>query len=221
MMLKKIFAFTFPFFIMLTAYTQKQVEPFVGYRAYENGQTKDDTRPTLHQLNFGIQLLKTKKDYRENGFRLNIALPFANNSVYDSSYTLNPNLPLTAVAKKTVGVYSFSISFYQKYLLLKLKKKNEISMFVHSGLAFQKLKVSYDYDKKNYVILNPVKTINSFGILLGFGLRYSRTIKTNKIFIESVTDIPIITSRNKYPSPLKVIFPVGLNIGYSIAIKNK
>jgi hypothetical protein len=221
MMLKKIFAFTIPFFITLTAYTQKYLQPFVGYRAYINGQPKNDNRPTLRQLNFGVQLLKERKENYENGFRLIIALPFSNNTVYDSSYTLNPNLPVIAFAKKTVQVYSLSASFIQKYLLFNIKQKNELGILVHTGFAYQKVKVSYDYDKKNYVILNPDKTINGYGVLLGFGLQYARFIKSNKFFVESMLDLPIVTSKNKYPSPLKIIFPVGFNIGYSIALKNK
>jgi hypothetical protein len=218
---KKLFTFLITYAFIFSAYSQSCFESFLGYRANENGQTKDDTRPTLRQIHFGANYITPKKNNYENGYRINIALPFANNFVFDSSYTLNTNLPLNAPAKKTVQVYSFSASFIRKYLLFRVRKKNELNFLVNAGIAYQKIKVSYEYDKKNYLILNPVKTINSFGILLGFGLRYARVIKGNKIFIESVTDIPILTSKNKYPSPLKIIFPVGFNIGYSIALKNK
>lgn len=219
-MIKKIFAYIFTCFLIFTAYPQTYIEPFLGFRA--NKSTEDNNKPyiILQQIYTGIQLSKLKRHNYEYAFQLSVGIPIAKKG-FDSSFTLNTNFPLYAPANKTIKVNAISTYFIQKYKLIDFKSNDDINLLLNTGLVFRQIKVTYNNDKNNYIILNPDKTKMVFGGSLGFGFQYTHTYKKNRFFIQADIDFPIITKKDKYVNSFKTLFPLTILAGYSFEIKNK
>jgi hypothetical protein len=219
-MRKIIFTNILTWLFIFTAYSQTYIEPFLGYRANQSTKLNDNPAVTLKQIYTGIQLSKLKRDTYEYAFQLSIGIPIAEKGS-DSSFTLNTNLPLYASANKTIKVFSIFSYFIQKYKLIGFKNNDKINVLVNTGLAYRSIKVSYNTDKNNYVILNPDKTQNVFGASLGFGFQYTHSFKKNRFFIQADIDFPLIRQKNKYFTSFKTLVPLTVIAGYSFEIKNK
>ena len=92
---------------------------------------------------------------------------------------------------------------------------------MNSGVSFHKISVGYDYDKINYVVLNPDKTFQQSGVYLGTGFQYLYALKQGRIFLQSVLNFPLITKKNNYPTSYKGLFSPTINVGYSITLNKK
>ncbi len=168
-MIKKVLAHILTCLLTFTAYSQTYVEPFLGYRANKSTQVNNNPYVILQQIYTGIQLSKLKRHNYEYAFQLSIGIPIAKMGS-DSSFTLNTNLPIYATANKTIKAYAVSAYFIQKYKLIDFKSNDDINLLLNTGLVFRQIKVAYNNDKNNYIILNPDKTKTVFGASLGFGL---------------------------------------------------
>jgi hypothetical protein len=193
------------------------IEPFLGYKINMSSKVGENTSVVLHQIYTGVQLSRAKRENYEYACQLSIGIPIAK-KYFDSSFTLNTSLPLYAPANKMVKAFSVSTSFIQKLKLFYLTKNDKVNLLINTGLTFQNLKVSYGNDKNNYVILNPDKTQNSFGVSVGLGLQCIHTLKKGRVFIQSDANLPILTKRNKYPTLLKALYPFTISTGYSFEL---
>ena len=222
--MKKFILLFILYFINFTTYAQKYIEPIVAYRISlkdVNNISMDQKAITaLKQIHTIIQLATKKSKKYEHAFQLNIGIPINTNFI-DSSFTTNPALPLYKSANKTLSSFSVFSSFIPNYKIISFTKKDRLNFFGVIGIGFQKINVSYDNDINNYTILNPDKTISLVGVQFGFGFQYIHSFAKGRIFLQSQLDFPILTKRNKYPTPLKSLLPTGIALGYSFELKNK
>ena len=47
---------------------------------------------------------------------------------------------------------------------------------------YQKIKVNYQYDKSNYIVLNPDETEEQTGLYVSTGLEYMRQLQYRQVF---------------------------------------
>ena len=190
---------------------QFYIEPIVGYQLDLNSNNK------FKQLNTAVQF-----SFRKNRhYELTVLLQKTGFSKYvsgDSSFTLNPALPLYANAAKTIRPSSFSVAVGHRFTIVGGKTNNIFSFILYSGLNVQRFAVAYKYDKSNYTILNPDKTITLAGIYLSGGFEYMRKLKNGRFFTQLVVASPP-ARKIKYPSSFGLMAPLSLNAGYSIFIK--
>lgn len=226
---KKITAYIFASSVLCNAMGQKYLEPIVGYKLFiKNAQIGTTTVNNIvldkkSPINYLKQLL-TSFQYSivvgkkfEHAFQLSIGNPIKT-SFIDSSFTLNPLLPLYKPTTKKLTTSSIFISYIPNFKVVNITKNDRLNAFCAIGIGVQTIKVKYDNDENNYIILNPDKTITKAGVQFGVGFQYAHTFTNSRIFLQSQLDFPIITTRNKYPSASKNLLPVGFAIGYSIKI---
>ena len=217
---KQLITIFFTLSICMNVFSQKYVEPFVGY-IINNGQNVNGASAlTIKQFCVGVQLASISSKRYENIFQLNIGLPITK-KLLDSSFTLNPTLPLYKSATKSINIYSANVNFLQKFTLVRFSKFDNLNFLINSGLQYQHINVRYDNDRVNYVILNPDKTLNRFGVVLGVGINYTHYLPKGRIFVQTDAYLPAITARNKYPTQLKSMASVHFIAGYSIPFKSK
>ena len=208
----------FLFLLTSRSFSQKFIEPVLGL--VSNTKVSDGIEVNLKQITVALQICNTHKKTYENGFKLDVGLPIAFKS-NDISFTLNPALPLNKTAIKSVKKTSISLTFFQNFKLFSITKKDKFSFLLNSGVSFHKISVSYDYDKINYVVLNPDKTFQQSGVYLGTGFQYLYALKQGRIFLQSVLNFPLITKKNNYPTSYKGLFSPTINVGYSITLNKK
>ena len=63
-------------------------------------------------------------------------------------------------------------------------------------MSYQKIGVSYEYDKDNFIILNPDQTIERLGLYLSAGVEYMRLLKNGRIFIRLTAATPPAAKKN-------------------------
>lgn len=201
--------------ILLGACCKAQVylEPFIGYQTDLNSND-------FKQVNTGLQCsFKKSKGYE---FVLQIqeswAIPFI---AADSSFTPNPALPVYASAKKTIRPKASSFSVGHRFVVAGKKTANIFSILFNTGITYQNIKVSYQYDKSNYTILNPDKTQSRLGLYISGGSEYMRLLTNGRIFFQLNVATPPFGKKIKYPSSFYFMAPLAINIGYAVAIKNK
>jgi len=193
------------------SFSQLYIEPFAGYQ-------KNLNSPKNNLLNTGVQLAFKLKNY-EFLFQIQKSWPQSINGV-DSSYTTNTSLPISAPAYKTINTSAFTFAIGNRFKIAGRKTKNSYFIKFYTGIMSQNNAVKYDYDKANYIILNPDKTINVTGIFVSGGFEYMRQIKNNRLFVELNFSSPP-SGNIKYPSSFNLMAPITLNVGYSIKISKK
>lgn len=216
---KQLITIFFAIGISINGFSQKYVEPFVGYKINKGQNVNGAPALTIKQLCVGVQVASINKRF-ENVFQFNIGLPITK-KLLDSSFTLNPTLPLFKTATKSINIYSANVNFLQKFILVRFSKFDNLNFLLNTGLQYQLINVRYDNDRVNYVILNPDKTLNRFGVVLGVGINYTHYLPKGRIFVQTDAYLPAITARNKYPTQLKSMASVHFIAGYSIPFKIK
>ncbi|MEO6000598.1 MAG: hypothetical protein ABIN89_27365 [Chitinophagaceae bacterium] len=191
---------------------QLYLEPVIGF------QTDLINSSHFNQLNSAIQVGLKKSKYYELIFQLQINWPISIYS-HDSSFSQNPAVPLFANAKKTMQPFALSIAAGNRTPMLGRNTNNIISLIAYGGVAYQKIIVTYQYDKSNYIILNPDKSQKRIGVFLSCGVEYMRLLKNGRAFIQVIIATPPVGKEMNYPSSFSFIAPLSLNAGYSIPIK--
>ncbi len=193
---------------------QIYLEPIVGYH---NGLNNNGH---FSQINSAIQFSFISHRNKRRALSLQLqksfALPY---HATDSSFSLNPLLPLYSQAKKTIKASNYSFSIARHFTVIESKSKSALNILLGIGISHQHISVDYDYDKSNYTLLNPDQTQDITSLFLNAGLEYVKTLKVGRI----VTQITFSTraGKNKFPSSFGFMAPVSLNLGYSILIQKK
>jgi hypothetical protein len=172
-----------------SSFSQIYIEPFAGYQKDLNNH-KDDL------INSGVQIAFKKKNY-ELLFQIQKDWPQKLHSS-DSSFSVNPGFPLYSPAEKEVSTYSWSLAMGNRFKIAGKKTKNSLFIKFYTGIMYQKTKVNYQYDKTDYVILNPDQTQNSIGPFISGGLEYMRQIGNGRLFFDLNFSSP---PGDKYHSP--------------------
>lgn len=194
-------------------FAQVYIEPVVGYQFDLN-----NSKNKFKQINTGLQLsLKTTKVY-EVIFLLQKGWSVASVS-NDSSFSLNPSLPLYANAEKTIRPSSFSFSVGHRFVIAGKKSNDIFSILLNTGITYQKISVGYNYDKNNYTILNPDQTQKRWAAFISAGVEYMRLLKTGRLFGQINFSSPPTGKKINYPSSFKFMAPLSINAGYSILLK--
>jgi hypothetical protein len=193
------------------AFSQFYIEPFAGYQ-------KDFNNHANHFINSGIQAAYKMKNY-EFLFQIQKSWPQATH-YQDSSFTLNSSLPLYSSAQKELNTSLFSIALGNRFKVAGGKSKNSFFIKFYTGVMLQKVSVNYQYDKTNYVILNPDQTQEIAGVFISGGLEYMRQIGKGRLFFELNFSTPP-ADNYKYPESFNPVAPVSLNVGYSFKISKK
>ena len=190
--------------------SQIYIEPAAGYQFDVNND---------HSRHFNSELRFSFKKGKLYEFMLKVQKSWPVSSGYvDSSFSVNPNLPLYSPANKTIHTSSFSIAAGNRFKVLGMRSKNSLFVTIFTGVAFQQFDVSYKYDKANYTILNPDQTAKEGGLFVTGGLGYMRQLKNSRFIFEINIASPPAAKIN-YPSSFNLMSPLSFNIGYSIRIK--
>ena len=193
---------------------QFYVEPIVGYQQDLNKSSG------LKQINSAINICWKARRRYELILQLQRSWPIPHKSS-DASYTTNPALPVYAAANKSISPSSLSLLVGQRIKLVGRSTNNSLFVIFYTGLSNQQIKVDYSYDKNNYTILNPDKSVNETGLYLSGGIEYMRNLKTGRIFTQLLAG-GFIHEEIKYPNSFYFLVPFTFNVGYSIPIfKNK
>lgn len=214
--MKKCFwFFLFYFYFVGNTFAQTYIQPNTGIQF--NQKTDNLVNINIKQIVVGVQICYAHKINRENGFQINIGLPISFKT-YDSCFSLNPNLPFYAKADKKLSILSFSATIFQNLKLVSLSENDNLFFQFIAGVNLQKLIVNYVYDKVNYTILNPDKTLQKVGVVLGLGIQYIHNLKKGRLFLQGNVNFPTIAKKNNYPSIYKGLFVPNIVLGYSIKI---
>ena len=193
---------------------QTYLEPISGYQVDPNYSSR------FQQINTGAQIAFRKSRRYEFILRLqkSWALPYHSS---DSSFTANPALPLYSPALKTIEPGAWYLTIDHRFILGSKSKNHQFSILLLTGLTSQNLKVTYQYDKNNYIILNPDKTQQVSSLSIGTGFEYMRRFKDNRLFVRLTIDAPLAGGSINYPSSFTYMSPIAFNAGYSVLIKKK
>ena len=193
---------------------QFYVEPIVGFQKDLNKGSK------LKQINSAVNVSWKAGRTFEVILQVQRSWPIAYKSS-DAAYTTNPALPVSAAANKTISPSALSLLVGQRLKLAGRASNNSLFFTCYLGVSNQQIKVDYSYDKTNYTILNPDKTVNETGLYLSGGLEYMRNLKFGRIFTQLLAGGFIHEDIN-YPNSFSFLVPFSFNVGYSIPIsKNK
>jgi hypothetical protein len=186
------------------------IEPLAGYGIDLMN------KPELKQINTSVQLAFRKK--RSELFVFVQKTWPGGYSSYDSSFTVNPSLPLYTSARKKVSPNSLSLGFGYRGTLVGRQTKPHLSLLLFTALSYQKIAITYNYDKSNYTILNPDKTQKTTSLIGGIGLQYSLPVKKGQLFLQAVVTSPPAT-KIKYPSSFLYSTTLSFDVGYSFQLK--
>lgn len=197
------------------AKAQNTIEPYMGY-SIDLGNER-----TLSQVNIGLQYpVITHRVYQmligvRGGFPLN------KHSRNDAAYTSEPSLPLSVTIGYEAKWYSCAISLGHRFRLISWADKNTISSFVNAGVAYQSISVNHDgYNKDEYTVLNPHRSLKKAGVFIGGGIQYRRELGMGAIFLQpEVSSPPLVESLNNYNYKLPV--PFAISIGYTVGFKKR
>lgn len=191
-------------------------EPMLGFR-------QDLNNPDFHLFNAGVQVAWKVSRYYELLFTVQRSLP-ADFKYQQSAFTSNTTLPLSVNIQKTLHPSVLNIGFGNRFFMAGKHSANKLMAKVYAGYMYDEIKVNYsDYDKVNYVLLNPDKRMKKDGLYLAFGFEFIRSIGNNRIFAAvDLATAPIGQRLSDYPNSFRSIAPFTINLGYSISLsKNK
>lgn len=195
----------------MSASAQKYIEPIVGY------QVSPKENYIFSQLNAGVQWVLLNKKKKPFFLKITASLPIADKSL-DSAYTTNINLPVINQVQKIIKPFGFELSIGKRLIIPPTGKYNKCSFIFSAGIAYQRLQVENNFDRKNYDLLNPDITISRFGGLVGFQFEYMRILKNGRLFLQTgITSSPI-SKRKSNQNSFKFLVPIAFNLGYSIKI---
>ncbi len=197
--------------ISITASAQKFIEPIVGY------QVSPKKYYAFSQLNVGVQTVLLNKKKKPFFLKILGSLPLANKSL-DTAYTTNITLPVMNLAQKVIRPLGFEVSIGKRFILPINSKHNLFSFNLNAGIVYQRLQVKYNFDQKNYILLNPQKTVSRVGGLVGFQIEYMKVLKNGRFFTQIGISSSPINKREKNQNNFNFLIPIALNFGYSIKI---
>lgn len=207
-----VYLFTMVICFQNTSFAQTFLEPLIGYQKDLNN------RPNFTQINTGVQLAFQKSNQYEFLLQIQKSLPVAQLTM-DSAFTPNQVLPLYTGALKTIQPSIFSFAIGHRFRVTNRKNTNGFFILLSTGVSFQKIKVKYDYDKVNYTILNPDKTLSKVGPYIGAGVEYIRQLNTGRLFLQFCISTEPWARSTDYPSSFNFMAPLAINFGYSLPIK--
>ena len=197
--------------ISIPASAQKYIEPIVGY------QVSPKENYIFSQLNAGVQWVLLTKKRKPFFLKIMASLPIANRSL-DTAYTTNITFPVLSQVKKVIKPLGFEMSIGKRFIIPPTGKYNKCSFILLAGIAYQRLQVENNFDKKNYELLNPDRTISRFGGLVCFQFEYMRILKNGRLFIQTGISSSPISKRKSNQNSFKFLVPIAFNLGYSIKI---
>jgi hypothetical protein len=194
---------------------QFYIEPILGYQKDLNKNSK------LKQLNTAINICWKVGPKYELILQVQRSWPSSYKST-DPAYTTNPALPVYAAANKSISPSALSLLIGHRIKLAGRSGNNSLFVNLSAGVSDQQIKVDYSYDKNNYTILNPDKTVKETGLYLSGGIEYMRNLKTGRIITQLLFG-GFIHEEINYPNSFYFLVPFSFNVGYSIPIfkKNK
>jgi hypothetical protein len=192
---------------------QIYIEPVAGFQYDLNNHNR------YKQINTAVQLAYHVGTEYEFLIRLQKTWPLKYISG-DSSFSTNPALPVYANAEKTIKASCYSFTLGHRFKITGDKSKNALSAVLYPGFTLQIFNVKYKYDKNNYIVLNPDKSIAIGGLFLSGGFEYMRKFKNSRFFTQLLITTPP-ARKIKYPASFGLMAPLYLNAGYSILIKEK
>jgi hypothetical protein len=211
--MNKVIALLLSILFFCNCDAQFYVEPIVGFQKDLSEGSK------LKQINSAINIawkVGSKFELILQGQR---SWPISYKSS-DAAYTTNPALPVSVVANKTISPSALSLLVGQRTKIWGRATNNSIFFIAYIGVSNQKVKVDYSYDKTNYTILNPDKSLNETGLYLAGGAEYMRNLKFGRIFTQLMVG-GFVHEAIKYPNSFNFLTPFTFNIGYSIPLFKK
>ena len=199
--------------IAVSAAAQFHIEPIAGYQLDMNNKEHK-----FSMINSAIQLCWKASQHYEFILQFQKSWPVTK-TLSDSSFTLNPALPVYTNAIKKIDPSSWSLAIGHRFIVTSPKSNNILSILLYTGFANQKIAVAYQYDKNNYTILNPDQTQQRSGVFISGGIEYMRQLKTGRLFLQAT--IGTMPSGGKIPpySSFDFITPLSFNVGYSVPVK--
>ncbi len=193
---------------------QLYLAPVAGYQVDINNNGR------FKQISTALQLNLKKSNYYELIVLVQKTWPVAA-GFSDTAFSQNPSLALFTAAAKTIRPASFSIAVGHKVAILGANTNKIVSLLMFSGFTFQKMEVAYQFDKANYTVLNPDKTLYVDGLYLSWGIEYMRVINNGRLFFQLVAATPPIRKKINYPASFNFLAPLSFNAGYAFQIKSK
>lgn len=191
---------------------QSRVEPMLGYNIDLNS-----SKYTFKQVNTGVQFSWQTKD--EPDFLLKFERGWGLSTTGgDSAFSLNPSLPLYTNAVKKIQPNTLNIAPGVRLKMAGKKDRGILSALLFLGLSYQRIGVSYTYDKANYVILNPDKTLSRIGAFVSGGIAYMQPLANGRLFGQLNISTKPVGGKQKYPSSFQFLAPLSFNAGYSFTI---
>lgn len=190
---------------------QLYIEPVAGFQ-------HDLNKPGFNQVNTALQLSLKKSRQYEFVLLLQRAWALPTKST-DLAFSLNPTLPLMTYAAKTILPAAVSIAIGHRIAVAGDYSSNKLSILLFTSFTFQHIRVNYLYDKENYTILNPDRTLNRSGIYVAGGIEYMKMTKTGRVFVQLLVASPPSGKESTYPASFHAMAPVSLHVGYSIPFK--
>jgi hypothetical protein len=200
-------------FVCNYSLAQLYLEPFTGI-AFDISN-----KQTFKYTTTGLQLSVPVKSNVEFALGFTKGFGFAKKSI-DSSFTLNNSLPLYEPADKKIKPALYSIFLNSKLPLIKNNKGGLYLDFL-IGYSGQRISVNYNYNQKEYVILNPESSISGFGFFTGGGLEYLFNLRTGRLFIQTNLISKPFTGKSSAFNSFTYAVPFSLNIGYSYNLMKK
>lgn len=197
------------------SFAQWFAEPLVGFR-------QDMNNTDLHMFNAGVQLAWKTSRYYELLFLVQRSLPSAI-KYQQAAFTSNTALPLSVNVQKTLSPSAFNVAIGNRFFMAGKHSANKLMAKVYAGYMSQVITAEYsEYDKTNYILLNPDKQLKVDGVFLAFGFEFIRSLGNNRVF--AAIDFSTPPSGQKpadYPNSFRRMAPFTINLGYSIAISKK
>ena len=199
------------FFIVSKSNGQFFIEPIAGFQ-------HDLNNKNFNLINTGVQFSFKKSRQYELIVLLHKSWGLPVKSV-DAAYSANPAIPLMMNAAKIIKPAAVSIAIGHRITLAGKKSAHKLSALLFTGILFQRISVNYQYDKENYTILNPDRTLNRSGIYIAGGVEYMRQLKNARAFVQVIITTPPSGKESGYPASFKAMATLGINAGYSIPLK--
>jgi hypothetical protein len=194
---------------------QTHLEVFTGYQHDINNR-----KYNFDMINSGVQISWKKNRTYEMLLQLQMGWGIKKN-FSEAAYTSSPDFPVQSNAKKIISPAAISFSIGHRFVTTGKNFPGSISVLLYTGLAYQKIKVFYQYDKINYTILNPDRTQEDIGVSFTIGAEYMKQFKNGRGFFQVLTGPqPLL---KKIPSNISFNFmaPLSFNAGYSFIIKKQ
>ena len=199
------------FFIISKSNGQIFIESIAGFQ-------HDLNNKDFNLINTGVQFSFKKSRQYELIALLHKSWGLPVKSV-DAAYSANPAMPLMMNAAKTIKPAAVSIAIGHRITLAGKKSAHKLSALLFTGITFQRTSVNYQYDKVNYTILNPDRTLNRSGFYIAGGAEYMRQLKNARAFIQVIITTPPSGKESLYPATFKAMATLGIYAGYSIPLK--